>query len=130
MKILKVSLIVLSVFFITACGTEISTQVEVEGKGENSVNTTINIQENIEIRGIKKASTGTINAVSATLENKNAETMTFEAILYFKDKENKIIAENSVLVENLEAGAKKSISIQIMGSYEELSTYELVIVKK
>lgn len=108
MKIIKISLIMMTVFILTACGKkEVKEPDLVEPITEVVENKTKNSQEGIEISGLQISSAGTINTVSATLDNKNNKPMTFEVVLYFKDKENRILGKNSILVENLEISTKK-----------------------
>jgi hypothetical protein len=130
-KILKLSLLVLSLFLVTSCGTK---EVKDNTNNQNPPpieesldNETVLKQGNLELRNIKITANGSINTVTATIKNIGLKTDTFDAVLYMKNKDGLVLGKINQKVVDLKASESRNISVDIMGDYTTVKTYELII---
>ncbi len=99
-----------------------------EQKIEDKVkDTTLTEQDGLIFSDIKITENGAMNIVSAKVKNTGSESRTFTAILYMKDPSDKILGKVDKLVKDLAVNATEEISIEIMGDYSSLSSFEVKI---
>jgi hypothetical protein len=130
-KILRLSLLLLSLFLITSCGTKKVENNNVDQNpspiDESLDNETVIKQGNLELRKVKITASGSINTVTAEIRNVGDKTSTFDAVLYLKNKDGLILGKVSQKISDLNANESRNISASIMGDYTTVSTYELVV---
>ncbi|MGE5456713.1 MAG: hypothetical protein ACM3O4_06425 [Ignavibacteriales bacterium] len=84
-------------------------------------------QGDLEFKNIKITAFGAMNTVSATVTNTGSKTLSFKAVLYMKNNDKKTLGKVDQVIEGLGSKASKEISIQIMGDYTTVTTYEVVV---
>jgi uncharacterized protein YcfL len=132
-KIVQLSVLTLVLFIITACrikndNQENNNQQQNQLPIEESLNNkTIAKQSDIELSNVKITANGAINIVKATIKNNGTTSKTFDAVLYLKNKSGLILGKVSEKVESLASRKEKEISIEIIGDYTTVETYELIV---
>jgi uncharacterized protein YabE (DUF348 family) len=130
-KIVKLSLFVLSFFLVTSCGTK---ETSPNNNDQNPLpieesldNETVLKQGNLELRNIKITANGSINTVTATIKNVGLKISSFDAVLYLKSKDGLILGKIDQRLVDLKTDESRNISVEIMGDYTTVKTYELVV---
>lgn len=130
-KLIKYTILILLLLTATACGQkkdelkdEDQDKTPIEETLENRTDTE---QGDLQLKDVKIVANGSINTVTATIKNTGKKTSTFDAVLYMKDDQSLVLGKVSGHINKLESGKSQDISIEIMGDYTTVKTFELVI---
>jgi uncharacterized protein YcfL len=130
-KIIMFSLLVLSLLFVTSCGTKKVNQINNNQNPspieESLDDETVLKQGNLELKNIKIIANGSINTVTAVIKNVGSKASTFDAVLYLKNKDGLTLGKVNQKISDLKANESRNISVEIMGDYTTVNTYELII---
>jgi hypothetical protein len=135
-KVMKVFLIILLVTTLVACSCSKSekspknkdnNQKQEEKKEEPVKDITEKKQGDIEFEDIKIEYRGAMNIVSAKVINNSSKTVNFKAVMYMKNGFGRTLGKVDQTIKNLKSGETTDISIEIMGDYRTVETFEVKI---
>jgi hypothetical protein len=137
-KWFKIFVVVLLVMGLTACKAKKEDTDENKDKNppaavedpkidEKLEDKTETKQGDLEFSDIKITSKGAINIVSAKVKNGSNKSRSFLAILYMKNADGRTLGKVEKEILNLASGATTDISIEIMGDYSNLASFEVKV---
>ena len=130
-KFIKFTTLISLLLLVTACSLKKDEQKDeqqektpIEEALEDKTDTK---QGDLQLEDVKIVANGSINTVTATIKNTGKKTKTFDAVLYMKDEQSLVLGKVSDHIDELKSGDTQHISIEIMGDYTTVKSFELVV---
>lgn len=103
--------------------------IETENVAEVLKDSTNSEQEQIKLSEIKIESIGATMTAKAKLTNSGSKINKAEVNLYLYDEDNNLRGQGTTVIENIEQNGELDVSTSVLGSYTDLSRYEIKIEK-